>query len=183
MIRAATTFRGCLLLSVLFHVSLWLFSPAPAVEKNETVLSAKEGRAASLSLSFLKTPAGDAKSTSRSSSNRSETQKPKIPQETADSGESSDVASGSSGVLTRSLSNLLRSIPYPPLARQMSLEGLVWIRSRILPDGTVASTEILQSSGYDVLDRAAREGISSWHFPPTQTPRILKIPVRFRLVD
>jgi periplasmic protein TonB len=54
---------------------------------------------------------------------------------------------------------------YPPLAKQIHLEGTVEIRAVIARDGTVQSLEIL--SGHVLLARAARDAILQWRYRPT----------------
>lgn len=90
---------------------------------------------------------------------------------------------GTPGVITSSVSELLRSIEYPSLARQMEIQGRVVVRTHIDADGSVRSARIAQSSGYDVLDRAALRGIHEWRFPKTPAGADLEIPVRFTLDD
>ncbi len=90
---------------------------------------------------------------------------------------------GTPGVLTASISELLRSIEYPAVARQMEIQGRVVVRVSIGADGSVQSTRIAHSSGYEVLDRAAVRGITTWRFPKTASGADLEVPVRFTLED
>lgn len=56
---------------------------------------------------------------------------------------------------------------YPELARKWGWEGIAAVRIRIGPAGNVREAEIIRSSGYDVLDRAALKTVTeSWTFSP-----------------
>jgi len=75
---------------------------------------------------------------------------------------------------------------YPPRARRMGMEGEVLIRTRVLRNGRCDELELVQSSGYALLDRAAMEAIRKWRFRPAlrgdeQVSSRIEIPVRFRL--
>jgi protein TonB len=75
---------------------------------------------------------------------------------------------------------------YPPRARRMGMEGEVLIRTRVLRNGRCDELELVQSSGYALLDQAAMEAIRKWRFRPAlrgdeQVSSRIEIPVRFRL--
>ena len=55
---------------------------------------------------------------------------------------------------------------YPRAAGLRGEEGTVYLVTEVAPDGHASSVEILQSSGYADLDRAARNAVASWHFRP-----------------
>ncbi|MFW5769195.1 MAG: energy transducer TonB [Spirochaetota bacterium] len=56
---------------------------------------------------------------------------------------------------------------YPELARRWGWEGIVVVRIQIGPEGNVREAELLRSSGYDLLDRAALKTVAeSWTFNP-----------------
>jgi protein TonB len=68
----------------------------------------------------------------------------------------------------------------------MGMEGEVLIRTRVLRNGRCDELELVQSSGYALLDRAAMEAIRKWRFRPAlrgdeQVSSRIEIPVRFRL--
>ncbi len=86
------------------------------------------------------------------------------------------------GILTDSISSLLRTIEYPALAREMEMQGLVLIECDILDDGHTANVRIKKSSGFEILDESAKNSILRWTFPTGESQRI-EIPVRFKLVD
>lgn len=48
-----------------------------------------------------------------------------------------------------------RTKVYPRLARERGIEGVVRLRFRLTSSGSVAKLEILQSSGYEILDSAS----------------------------
>jgi len=54
---------------------------------------------------------------------------------------------------------------YPPLARQMHLQGVVEIRAIIAADGTTESAEIV--SGNALLAHAALDAVLRWRYRPT----------------
>ncbi|MCX7885648.1 MAG: energy transducer TonB, partial [Verrucomicrobiae bacterium] len=75
---------------------------------------------------------------------------------------------------------------YPPLARQNGWEGTTVLRVEIRADGTVGAIQILQSTGYKVLDDAAIEAVRAAQFQPARQNGLpitswVEIPVTFRL--
>jgi TonB family protein len=69
---------------------------------------------------------------------------------------------------------------YPLHARQYHWtgEGLFWCNIR--SDGTVASVDVLQSTGHEMLDRAAIKALRQWRFHPGDMNAI-KIPINFSM--
>jgi protein TonB len=60
-------------------------------------------------------------------------------------------------------------LKYPSSARLRHQEGVVRLRILVASDGSVADIAIAQSSGFDVLDKAAVDVVRRWHFqPPTR---------------
>lgn len=56
----------------------------------------------------------------------------------------------------------------------------------VLPDGTVGEVTLAQSSGHDVLDKAALQTIKSWRFTPGKQDgksvvMWVQVPITFRL--
>ena len=77
---------------------------------------------------------------------------------------------------------------YPKRARRRGYEGRVVIRAIVTPMGTVNSTEMVQSSGHDILDRAAIRAVRRWRFQPATRdgkPVVgtIDVPISFWLKD
>ena len=53
---------------------------------------------------------------------------------------------------------------YPKVALRMGWEGSVLCAIELDADGEVLAVEIVESSGYEVLDEAARKAIREWRF-------------------
>ena len=77
---------------------------------------------------------------------------------------------------------------YPPLAKQMHQEGLVILMVEVDRKGLTVKVEIIQSSGYQLLDQSALEAVRHWRFQPERigdipTESKVAIPIRFRLKE
>ena len=78
--------------------------------------------------------------------------------------------------------------PYPMVARRMGYHGKVVLDVEVLAEGIAGDVKLHQSSGYDILDKAALQTIKSWHFTPARrfgqavTQRFL-VPIKFSLED
>jgi len=77
---------------------------------------------------------------------------------------------------------------YPTLARTRGLEGRVVLRVSVGEAGAPGDIDVVQSSGYAVLDRAARDGVARWRFQAAMVdgrtvPGTIDVPVVFRLND
>lgn len=75
---------------------------------------------------------------------------------------------------------------YPNEARRRGWEGRVLLEVAVGPDGRVREVRELDSSGHDVLDRAAVEAVRQWRFTPATrfgqpVADTVKVPVRFAL--
>lgn len=57
---------------------------------------------------------------------------------------------------------------YPPLSRKLGEFGQVTLRVFVSADGQADKVEIRESSGYERLDRAARDAVSRWRFVPAR---------------
>lgn len=66
-------------------------------------------------------------------------------------------------------------------ARHYHLEGAGVYAMQVLPDGTVASVEVIKSSGYTILDQAAISALRKWRFRPRSSGRVVKTPINFTL--
>jgi len=56
--------------------------------------------------------------------------------------------------------------PYPPQARRLGQQGQVLLRAKVNARGQVQQVEIVSSSGFPALDRAAQETVQRWEFSP-----------------
>lgn len=77
---------------------------------------------------------------------------------------------------------------YPVDARLNNMEGKVVLRVTISDEGMVVGTEILQSSGFTILDNAAVESVGKWRFSPAkengrEVLSRVRVPVIFTLQD
>jgi protein TonB len=75
---------------------------------------------------------------------------------------------------------------YPAAARIERAEGRVMVKIVISEDGSVGEIEVVQSSGFPSLDKAAIETIrqaAPFHLPhPLGRPQLtIKIPISYRL--
>lgn len=57
---------------------------------------------------------------------------------------------------------------YPALSRRMGEHGRVLLRVYVGPDGQAAQVEVRESSGFERLDKAARETVQRWRFVPAR---------------
>jgi protein TonB len=55
---------------------------------------------------------------------------------------------------------------YPPDAVRRAEQGAVVLLIRVSPLGLASGVDVLKSSGYRSLDRAARDAVTAWHFLP-----------------
>jgi len=72
------------------------------------------------------------------------------------------------------------AVAYPPRARELGLEGTTRIQFEIGADGLARDVATVQSSGHELLDRAAERGAIDAGRLPQLYGRI-RIPVRFEL--
>ena len=68
----------------------------------------------------------------------------------------------------------------------MGYEGLVMLKVLVDENGRVDDLEVLQSSGYAILDKAALSSVRKWMFVPgteggKKKKMWVKIPIRFEL--
>ena len=69
---------------------------------------------------------------------------------------------------------------YPLYARQYHWTGEGLFMCHIRPDGTVASVDVLRSTGHEMLDRAAIKALRQWRFQ-TGDMNAIKIPINFSM--
>ena len=77
---------------------------------------------------------------------------------------------------------------YPTMARKRGMEGRVVLRVHVARDGTVKSVQVEHSTGYALLDRAARTAVLRWRFAPatranTPVEGEVLVPFDFRLTQ
>lgn len=75
---------------------------------------------------------------------------------------------------------------YPSQARRRHQEGKVVLQVQVAPDGKPQRVTVATSSGYDTLDRAARDAVKRWRFRPARqgdkaVAGTVKVPIHFRL--
>jgi protein TonB len=75
---------------------------------------------------------------------------------------------------------------YPTIARRRGVEGRVLVRLQVGADGHAVAATVEQTSGHDVLDRAAAETLATWRLTPAErggrpVPATILVPIRFRL--
>ena len=94
----------------------------------------------------------------------------------------------SSGREARPLYSRNEPPPYPRLARKKGYEGVVLLDVFVNENGRVSGVKVAQTSGFPILDRAARDAVHKWTFEPgirngVLTGMWVKVPVRFQLAD
>ena len=60
-----------------------------------------------------------------------------------------------------------RKPSYPPDAALRGEQGTVVLLIHVSPDGLVSGVDVLRSSGFSELDRAAEDAVETWHFLPS----------------
>ena len=75
---------------------------------------------------------------------------------------------------------LQAALYYPPIARQIGLEGVAWVRFEIDRAGAAFDVDVARSSGHEILDRAARRTVDRAGRLPWVYGRI-EVPIRFSL--
>lgn len=75
---------------------------------------------------------------------------------------------------------------YPPMSRRLGEQGNVVVHTLIGADGVPQKAEILRSSGFERLDRAALETAMKWRYVPGKRAGVaeamwFKVPLRFVL--
>jgi protein TonB len=77
---------------------------------------------------------------------------------------------------------------YPIEARRRKQEGLVILAVRVNYDGFPNEVQIVQSSGFQLLDEAAAKAVEQWQFSPARLGNLavasqIEVPIRFKLTD
>ena len=78
--------------------------------------------------------------------------------------------------------------PYPLIARKKGFEGKLILEVLVNEDGSVKSTSIRESSGYEILDTVSKETVEKWTFIPAKkmgqaVKDNIQIPIKFILTD
>ena len=76
---------------------------------------------------------------------------------------------------------LERAKTYPRLAREQGIEGVVYVRFKVLPSGDVGRVEITKSSGSDILDSATIQTV----YRSAPLPRVsgwIDVPISYVIV-
>ncbi len=77
----------------------------------------------------------------------------------------------SNGLIREEIPAGSRCVPqYPPSALQQGLQGTTVTGFLIGADGSVKQSEVMQSSGYPILDQAAIQALSTCEFRPASDP-------------
>ncbi|MEO8332451.1 MAG: TonB family protein [Gallionella sp.] len=77
---------------------------------------------------------------------------------------------------------------YPLAARRMGLQGKVVLNVEVLAEGVSGQLNVFQSSGHEVLDRAALASVKTWRFVPARRAglpftRWFRVPIQFSLKE
>ena len=78
--------------------------------------------------------------------------------------------------------------PYPHIARKKGFEGKLILEVLVNEDGSVKSTSIRESSGYEILDTVSKETVEKWTFIPAKkmgqaVKDNIQVPIKFVLTD
>ena len=78
--------------------------------------------------------------------------------------------------------------PYPLIARKKGFEGKLILEVLVNEDGSVRSTSIRESSGYEILDTVSKETVEKWTFIPAKKMGRavidnIQVPIKFILTD
>ena len=78
--------------------------------------------------------------------------------------------------------------PYPQIARKKGFEGKLILEVLVNEDGSVKSTSIRESSGYEILDTVSKKTVEKWTFIPAKkmgqaVKDNIQVPIKFVLTD
>jgi protein TonB len=76
--------------------------------------------------------------------------------------------------------------PYPHIAKLRGWEGTVTLDIELRADGSIGDIQVVQSSGYPILDESARHTVTTWRHVPVKrdgnpVTRRAHLPIRFQL--
>ena len=75
---------------------------------------------------------------------------------------------------------------YPEISRRLKEEGTVWLKTSVNAQGRATQVNVLKSSGFERLDKAAQNSVKQWRFKPAHfaglaVESIVEIPIIFQL--
>lgn len=114
---------------------------------------------------------------------------PDIPEQTQRESISKEGETLSGRQIIREARPLYRSNPppkYPAVARRRGFQGNVVLEVLVSRIGNVIDLHVLSSSGYPILDRAAKSSVKNWTFEPgmrgqKKVKMWVRVPIRFEL--
>lgn len=85
-------------------------------------------------------------------------------------------------------SYLNNRLTYPLPARRLGLQGKVVLNVEVLAEGLCGQVNVHQSSGHEILDKAAMQSVKAWRFVPARhagyaVTKWFLIPIQFSLKD
>ncbi len=93
-------------------------------------------------------------------------------------------------VIPAALDKAVQNVPpgYPRRAVRRGEQGSVILRVHVAADGSAAAVDIFRTSGYTLLDSAARRAVARWHFVPANragfpVPSTMLVKIRFVLTN
>jgi len=100
-----------------------------------------------------------------------------------------NASSPSPGNVIHEARPIYRSNPppaYPRIARIRGYQGNVMLDVLVNKNGTVGDLKVVKSSGYPILDRAAKSSVKNWLFEPGMVGKEklkmwVRVPIRFEL--
>jgi protein TonB len=81
-----------------------------------------------------------------------------------------NTSSVENGITTHTKPEYIKNPPpvYPRLARRLSYTGKVTLKVEVKADGSCGHIEIIRTSGYSMLDKAATNAVKEWQFVPAK---------------
>ncbi len=75
---------------------------------------------------------------------------------------------------------------YPKLALRRRQQGEAWVRARVNARGITEAVELLQSSGFELLDQSALSAVQGWQFAAAERDGVaiaawVEVPVAFEI--
>ncbi len=81
-----------------------------------------------------------------------------------------NTSSVENGITTNTKPEYIKNPPpvYPRLARRLSYTGKVTLKVEVKDDGSCGHIEVIRTSGYSMLDKAATNAVKEWQFVPAK---------------